>query len=273
VAKTLKHQTEIKKLFDEYIQEKSATTLIRYLEDNSSLPGRRANLELAKAFTNVVEELSTNHHASLTELINGFCSINSIDAPTNTSKEFIPFCGTWALGIVGCKDEQNFKHSMVMLNRMAKDSRWRVREATAKGISLLLQKNSTLTLQILDEWIKMESWLVYRAIAAGLASPSTLQDRTIAIKALDLHKKVLETILSNPNNRNEDFKILRKGLAYTLSVIIVEVPDEGFTYLKSLTKTQDKDIRWIIKENMKKNRLVKAYKAEVQQVQALLKSN
>jgi hypothetical protein len=250
VAKTLKHQTEIKKLFDEYIQEKSATTLIRYLEDNSSLPGRRANLELAKAFTNVVEELSTNHHASLTELINGFCSINSIDAPTNTSKEFIPFCGTWALGIVGCKDEQNFKHSMVMLNRMAKDSS-----------------------QILDEWIKMESWLVYRAIAAGLASPSTLQDRTIAIKALDLHKKVLETILSNPNNRNEDFKILRKGLAYTLSVIIVEVPDEGFTYLKSLTKTQDKDIRWIIKENMKKNRLVKAYKAEVQQVQALLKSN
>jgi hypothetical protein len=273
LSKTQKHQDELNPLFDEYLQEKSASKLIHYLENNSSLPGRRANLELAKAFTNAVEELSPIHHSSLTELIHKFCAINSVDAPTNSSKEFIPFCGTWALGIIGSKDEQNLKRSMRILNRMAMDSRWRVREATAKGISLLLKKNSPLTLRILDEWIKMENWLVHRAIAAGLASPSALKDRAVANKALELHETIFNFILSNPNNRNDNFKILRKGLAYTLSVIIVEVPDEGFTLLRSLTNTEDKDIRWIIRENLKKNRLTKPFKAKVQQVQALLKTN
>ena len=54
---------------------------------------------------------------------------------------------------------------------------------------------------------------------------------------------------------------------------LVEVPDEGFTLLKSLANTEDKDIRWIIKENLKKNRLTKAFKVNVQQVLVLLKSN
>ncbi len=273
MSKTQKLQDELQPLFYEYLQEKSASKLIHYLKINSNLPGRRANLELAKAFTNIVDEFSPNHHSSLAELIDEFCAINSVDAPTNSSKEFIPFCGTWALGTIGSKDEQNLKSSMGILNRMAMDPRWRVREATAKGISLLLKKNSSLTLQILDDWIKMKDWLVYRAIAAGLASPSALKDRTVAKKALELHDAIFNYILSNLKNRNDDFKVLRKGLAYTLSVIVVEVPDEGFTLLKLLTKNDDNDIRWIIKENLKKNRLTKAFKAEVQQIQALLKSN
>ncbi|MHA1978749.1 MAG: hypothetical protein ACW98I_17745 [Candidatus Hodarchaeales archaeon] len=273
MSKTQKHQDELKPLFEGYLQEKSSSKLIHYLKINSNLPGRRGNLELAKAFTNMVDEFSPNHHSSLTKLIDDFCAINSIDAPTNSSKEFIPFCGTWALGIIGSKDELNLKRSMDILNRMAMDPRWRVREATAKGISLLLKKNSPLTLQILSEWIKMENWLVHRAIAAGLASPSALKDRTVAEKALELHDAIFNSILSNLNNRNDDFKVLRKGLAYTLSVIVVEVPDEGFNLLKLLTNNDDNDIRWIIKENLKKNRLTKAFKAEVQQVQALLKSN
>ncbi|MHA1945378.1 MAG: hypothetical protein ACXAC6_11340 [Candidatus Hodarchaeales archaeon] len=273
MSKTQKHLNELKPLFDNYLQEKSASNLIQYLKKNSNLPGRRANLELAQAFTNIVDELSPDHHGSLTELTDHFCAINSVDAPTNSSKEFIPFCGTWALGIIGSKDEQKLKRSMGILNRMAMDPRWRVREATAKGISLLLKKNSHLTLQILNDWIKMENWLVYRAIAAGLASPSALKDRTVAIEALELHDAIFHSILSNPNNRNDDFKVLRKGLAYTFSVIVVEVPDEGFTLLKSLANTEDKDIRWIIKENLKKNRLTKAFKVNVQQVLVLLKSN
>ena len=92
MSKTQKHRSELKPLFDEYLQGKSASTLIQYLKDNSSLPGRRANLELAKAFTDVVEEFSPNQLSALTQLVLHFCSINSTDAPTNTPSEFVPFC-------------------------------------------------------------------------------------------------------------------------------------------------------------------------------------
>ena len=55
--------------------------------------------------------------------------------------------------------------------------------------------------------------------------------------------------------KNPDYKVLIKGLCYTLSVIITGIEDEGFEYLGELAKSDDHIIRKIIRENLKKNRL------------------
>jgi hypothetical protein len=47
----------------------------------------------------------------------------------------------------------------------------------------------------------------------------------------------------------------KKGLAYCWSVAIVAFPDEGKERFEKLLADEDKNIGWIIKENLKKERL------------------
>jgi hypothetical protein len=59
------------------------------------------------------------------------------------------------------------------------------------------------------------------------------------------------------DRKNDDFKVLRKGLGYCWSIAIVGYTEIGKQYFEKLIKIDDKDIRWIIRENLKKNRLIK----------------
>ncbi len=53
------------------------------------------------------------------------------------------------------------------------------------------------------------------------------------------------------------FKTLRQGLAYCWSVAVVALPDAGKPLMEKWLASPDPDIRWIMRENLKKNRLVK----------------
>ncbi len=64
---------------------------------------------------------------------------------------------------------------------------------------------------------------------------------------------------------------MKKGLCYCLSVIVKEIPDEGFSYMEELAQIDDIDIRWILKENLKKNRLIKNYPKNISKVKKLIK--
>ena len=50
---------------------------------------------------------------------------------------------------------------------------------------------------------------------------------------------------------------MRKTLAYGWSVAIVHAPTNGKKAFEKLLETESKHIKWIIKENLKKNRLIK----------------
>jgi dethiobiotin synthetase len=91
-----------------------------------------------------------------------------------------------------------------------------------------------------------------------------LSDKKLAQKALSLHKLILNHINESVNRKTEDFKTLRKGLGYSLSVVVQAIPEAGFKFLDELILNEDNDIRWILKENLKKNRLTKNYPKKVQ---------
>jgi hypothetical protein len=59
------------------------------------------------------------------------------------------------------------------------------------------------------------------------------------------------------DRRSQDFTALRKGMGYCWSVAVVALPQEGKALMEKWLKSADKDIRWIMKENLKKNRLVR----------------
>ena len=57
--------------------------------------------------------------------------------------------------------------------------------------------------------------------------------------------------------RDEAYKVLRQGMGYGWSVAIAALPEIGQPLFEKWLTSEDKDIRWIMKENLKKNRLIK----------------
>ncbi|MCY1247415.1 hypothetical protein D9M72_607440 [compost metagenome] len=64
--------------------------------------------------------------------------------------------------------------------------------------------------------------------------------------------------------------MLRQGLGYCWSVAIAASPAEGFRRLERWAASDDKDVRWIVRENLKKARLARADPAAAEQVAAVL---
>jgi len=138
------------------------------------------------------------------------------------------------------------------------------------GIQELLTKQGKNTLKALENWITDTEWLAMRAVAAGVAEPPLLNDDKTARRALELHKEIFAKILSNRERKSHEFKTMRKGLGYTLSVVVCATPKEGFELIQQLVGLQDADILWIIKQNLKKNRLIKNFPDDVASVKELL---
>lgn len=220
-------------LFKIYKESNDDDELIKFLIKHSNLPGRRANLELASAFVSIIKK--HNKSSIFFNLCKSFLQFDSQKAPTNDPQEFIPFCGIWGVGCFDY-DSQLFPEILELISNTAHDSRWRIREAVAKSIHCLINQNSQI-LDIFSTWIKGKEWLVFRAIAAGVADPSVLINTKISKKALDLHKAIFLQITSSTDYEelhSEEFKALQKGLSYTLSVVVEKFPEEGFIFMKNL---------------------------------------
>jgi len=115
----------------------------------------------------------------------------------------------------------------------------------------------------LEKWIQEEEWLLMRAVATGLANPSFLGDKEHAQKALRLHELIFDQIIRASYQNSEELIALRKGLGYSLSVVVQAIPEEGFKFMDKFTRSENKNIIWILKQNLKKNRLIKNHPLEV----------
>jgi len=115
----------------------------------------------------------------------------------------------------------------------------------------------------MDELIKeMEVWAKgncyeKRAAVAALCEPKLLKQKEQVSKVLQVLDSITCSIKEITDRKDEPFIALKKGLAYCWSVAIVAFPDEGKQRFERLLDLDDKDINWIIKENLKKERLKK----------------
>lgn len=83
-------------------------------------------------------------------------------------------------------------------------------------------------------WAAAGDPLEMRAVAAAVAEPALLKDRTFAEAALGLQRQVVYRAVQIPDRRSDSFRALRKGLGYTLSVVVQAIPEEGFDLLAEL---------------------------------------
>ncbi|MCP8304733.1 MAG: hypothetical protein H3Z50_04615 [archaeon] len=265
------HKQDLANFFDEFLRTGDEEKITEYLTSNSNLPGRRANLELARAFAELAEDHSAKDSERLWDLCIKLTEVSPDEAPVDDPKEFLPFCGACAMGAIGSVSSGFFLKALSCLKELAKDPRWRTREAVAMGIQKLVGKQGQRALKELEGWIVKGNWLEMRAVVAGVAEPALLRNDQTARWALELHKRISGQILTAEERKSVEFKTLKKGLGYSLSVVIYAIPKEGFEYMYRLIDSQDLDILWIVKENLKKNRLIKNFPDEVASIKKLLK--
>ncbi len=228
----------------------------RYLRTHSGLPGPRGNLELAHAFAKVAPA----------EMAWRFAAIDNAAAPTNTTGEFVAFCGVLALGPQAARGDET---AADVLRARAGDARWRVREAAATALQLWGDADIVAMVAQAQRWARGNR-LEQRAAVAAVAEPRLLKQAEVAAAALALVDEVTATIAGAPDARREPFRVLRQALGYAWSVVIVASPAAGKSRFEPLVRVADAHIGWIVHENLKKARLGRMDAAWVAKMRCVL---
>ncbi|HLO28901.1 MAG TPA: hypothetical protein VK249_07200 [Anaerolineales bacterium] len=227
------------KINDDRERLKKLDDWVPFLKKESGLPGPRGNLELAYA---VAEEGSKAQ----------FEQFLSFQAEENTPEVFLVFCGLVGLGKLAANEPALFEQ----LRAYASDPRWRIREAVPTGLQLTGDQDMDLLLKEMQKWSK-GNWYEKRAAAATLAEPRLLKQPKHARQVLQILDKITAAMEGANPSKDEAFKVLRQGMAYCWSVAVAALPEAGKPLMEKWLDSQDKDIHWVMKENLKKNRLIK----------------
>ena len=219
--------------------------LEKFIIKNSNLPGPRGNLELAFALADIYENF---------DVLFEWTKIREDQADVNNPKSFLAFCSVVCLGNIYTKKKN--EKVIAILKKLANDGRWRMKEAVAFGFQLIGAHDFGELKKIFSDWIIESNNLEKRAILVSLAHPPLLNNANI-----EFCFKMADTVLKEMDREN-DFEVLRKGLEFTISVFVAANPKMGFSFIKRWIG-KDKVIDKIMKENLKKNRLLKKNPEEV----------
>lgn len=214
-----------------------------YLLKMSGLPGPRGNLELAQAVADEGDR----------RLFERYIAYTADKAPTNSPYEFLAFCGVVGMGRLLAEGDDTL---LPLLRRHTADPRWRTRE----GVAMALQRLGDVSMERLIA--AMERWshgtpLVQRAAAAAVCEPRLLVREEHAIAVLQILDRITALLEEAENRRSEEFRTLRQGLGYCWSVAVVALPGEGKKLMEKWLAHSDKDIQWVMRENLKKARLLR----------------
>jgi hypothetical protein len=214
-----------------------------FLLRNSGLPGPRGNLELAQ----VVADEGT------ATLFKRYLSYDATDAPTKSPYEFLAFCGVVGSGRLLAQGDMK---ALQVLRRFASDPRWRIREGVAMALQCWGERDMDSLLRAMRDWSK-GNLLEQRAAAAALCEPKLLHDAKQVRQVLKILDKITGSVPTVQDRRTDEFQALKKGLGYCWSVAAAALPVEGQRVMEKWFSSSDKDILWIMRENLKKNRLAK----------------
>jgi 3-methyladenine DNA glycosylase AlkC len=221
-----------------------------FLLQESGLPGPRGNLELAQAVADEGDEPLFRH----------LLFFGPQQAPTNSPYEFLAFCGAVGLGKVLAEGN---RHVLPDLRHCASDPRWRMREGVAMALQRWGDKDMDALLEEMERWSQGNP-LEQRAAAAALCEPRLLGQEKHANQVLHILDRIMALLPQTEHRKSDEFRALRQGLGYCWSVAVAALPEQGKRAMEKWLASTDPDVRWIMKENLKKNRLLRMDPAWVQ---------
>ncbi|OFW59267.1 MAG: hypothetical protein A2133_04910 [Actinobacteria bacterium RBG_16_64_13] len=226
---------------DDYRGElKRVSDKVTFLRTHSGLPGPRGNLELMQAAADVGDEPSYRE----------WIAVGSGDQPTD---EFVAMCGIVGLGRLAAEGRVDLVDE---LHAHAPDPRWRVREAVAMALQRVGDADTDLLFRIVRGWTGDRAY-VQRAAIAAVSEPRLLKTREASHAAVDVIDQVTANLEGMPVRRTDEFRTLRQALAYCWSVVVASDPTYGLPRMERWVGSSDPDVRWLLRENLKKARLEK----------------
>lgn len=157
-----------------------------------------------------------------------------------------------------------------LLHEVARDPRWRVREAVAMAFQRAGSANPGVLLGLLRAWVTDHDPLVQRAVVVALCEPALLRDVDVAARVIAFLDAITSSLATRTDRRSEPARVLRKALGYGWSVAVVASPDAGRAAFERLIDDADPDVRWIVRENLGKARLSRLDPAWVEHCRARL---
>ncbi|MHB1318505.1 MAG: HEAT repeat domain-containing protein [Anaerolineae bacterium] len=218
-----------------------ADDLDAYLHEHSALPGPRANLELVHAVADWGDET----------LFLRFVSEPVPGEDANDPATFRVMCGTVGLGRLLAEGSDDHWERLRLL---ASDPRWRVREAVAMALQRAGQTRFEALIAQTRPW-RTGCALEQRALIAGLCEPALLAEPAQAAEVLFALDEVTSSLAAREDRNAEDVRVLRQALGYCWSVAIVASPEPGWSRFGRWAAQDDPDVRWIVRENLRKKRL------------------
>jgi hypothetical protein len=129
-----------------------------------------------------------------------------------------------------------------------------VREAVAIAFQHWGDADLPGLLDELERW-STGSRFEQRAVVAGICEPRLLKAPNAQSRALAMLNQITESILAAPDRKSEGFIALRKALAYGWSVAVAASPTLGQPIMQTWLVCPDPDVSWVMRENLKKNRI------------------
>lgn len=100
-----------------------------------------------------------------------------------------------------------------------------------------------------------------------------LIDEVVADGVLAILDTITATLSEAEDRRTVEYAALKRALGYCWSVAVVAAPARGKRLMEQWSASANPDIRWIIRENLKKNRLVRLDAVWVEQMKAAVEEN
>jgi hypothetical protein len=213
-----------------------------FIRRHSNLPGPRGNLELVQAIADEGDEV----------LFRRLIAWGPDRAPENTPEGFLPVCGVVGVGRLVADGRVDL---VPELRAFAEDPRWRVREAVAMALQRWGAADMNGLLAEMRRWAA-GSRLEQRAAAGGLCEPDLLRRPGDVRSVLAILDRITRSVVGAADRREEPFRVLRKTLGYCWSVAVAALPEEGLDRLDAWMSSDDPDVRWMMRENIRKRRLV-----------------
>ena len=133
------------------------------------------------------------------------------------------------------------------------------------GLQRIGERDMVGLLEELRSWIEGGP-LERRAVVAGLCEPRLLTNEEHAAAVVAVVDEVTESLENDHAGPKGDVRILRQGLGYCWSVAVAAAPKVGKERFERWVDSDNPDIRWIVRENLKKKRLEKVGAAWVNQL-------
>lgn len=229
-----------------------------YLHNRSRLLGTRASLELAQNLSNRLAQCAPDFPAEIRSLLD-YLLRDGQQVVSTTAGEFILMCGVLSLGTCAAVMPEWREEAFTRLAHHAQNSARRVRDGVALALQKMLSADPAVTLERLINLLKEGDCLQMRACVATISETTLLTSPPMIMSALVMQRISLEYLHALPmtERKRADVRVLRQALGYTLSVVTVASPDDGFALMYEMATWNDPDINWVLRENLKKRRLAK----------------